>query len=64
MDNLMVHRSNIVRDYMASLGFKPIFNISYSPQYNGIEGVFNLVKRTYKSLNTAAVVNGQQIKTR
>ena len=64
MDNLAVHRSNIVKDHMAKLSFIPIFNIAYSPQYNPIEGIFGLVKRTYKSLNTAAVVNCEQIKTR
>ena len=40
-----------------------IFNVAYSPQYNPIEFVFSQVKRTYKNLATAKIVNFESQKT-
>ena len=35
---------------MRELGFKWIFNVSYSPEYNPIELTFSKVKREFKRL--------------
>ncbi len=47
MDQLPVHRSNDVRAVCEELDLTRIFNVSYSPEFNPIEGVFSQVKRTY-----------------
>jgi transposase len=48
MDNLSVHKTNEVRDCCARLNIKEIFNVPYSPEFNGIECYFSLVKNNYK----------------
>ena len=48
LDNLMVHRSNATKEVYRRLNITPIFNIPYSPQFNGIESYFSLVKGEYK----------------
>ena len=50
MDNLGVHTSKKTKKEMKSLGFRWIFNIAYSPEYNPIELVFGMVKRNFKAL--------------
>jgi len=55
MDNLSVHRSRLVRDRMKELDIKAVFNVPYSPQYNPIELVFGLIKRTFKKLRLSRV---------
>jgi hypothetical protein len=47
MDNLAVHKTDTVRDVYRELRITPVFNVSYSPQYNPIESVFSIVKREY-----------------
>ena len=44
MDNLSAHRSEKSKAEMARLGFRCIFNVPYSPEYNPIEFVFSKVK--------------------
>ena len=48
MDNLMVHKSYLARDAYNRLQITPIYNIPYSPQFNGIESYFSLLKGEYK----------------
>ena len=50
LDNLQVHKSNEVKEAYKRLAITPIFNIPYSPQFNGIESYFSLVKTEYKKL--------------
>ena len=40
MDNLHAHRNKEVRALMTALKITPIYNISYSPDFNCIEAVF------------------------
>ena len=40
MDNLLAHRNKEVRALMTALKITPIYNISYSPDFNCIEAVF------------------------
>ena len=44
MDNLTTHTSPKTRETMRKLHIKPIFNLSYSPDLNGIESTFSKVK--------------------
>ena len=48
MDNLMVHRTNKIKAVYKRLNITPIYNVPYSPQYNGIESYFSIVKNHYK----------------
>ena len=48
MDNLSVHRSKVIRDRLEELSIAYVFQPPYSPQYNGIETVFGLVKGILK----------------
>ena len=50
VDNLTVHKTEEVMKAYAELNMTPIFNIPYSPQFNGIESYFSLVKGVYKKL--------------
>ena len=48
MDNLMVHRTNEVKAVYKRLNITPVYNVPYSPQYNGIESYFSILKNYYK----------------
>ncbi len=48
MDNLAVHKTAKVRRAMADLNMDPIFNVPYSPDYNGIESFWSMIKSAYK----------------
>ena len=50
LDNLSVHKTNLSKDLFKELQVTPIFNIPYSPQFNGIESYFSLLKSEYKNL--------------
>ncbi len=47
MDNLWVHKNAKVRELMAKLDIRPIYNVGYSPEFNPIEAVFSKVKRKF-----------------
>jgi transposase len=44
MDNLSVHKTRQVMAVYKRLNITPIFNMPYSPEFNGIESYFSLVK--------------------
>jgi len=50
MDNLSVHKTKKVMAVYERLNITPIFNMPYSPEFNGIESYFSLVKAEYKKL--------------
>lgn len=50
MDNLAVHKTSEVMEIYKKLRITPIFNVPYSPDFNGIESYFSLVKAEYKKL--------------
>ena len=50
MDNLSAHRSEKSKVEMARLGFRAIFNVPYSPEYNPIEFAFSKIKSKFRSL--------------
>ena len=50
MDNLSAHKSDKSKEEGAKLGFRFIFNVPYSPEYNPIEFVFSKVKQKFRTL--------------
>ena len=59
MDNLSVHKTNLSRELFKELKIIPIFNLPYSPQFNGIESYFSLLKNEYKNLLLQKVLKGE-----
>jgi transposase len=59
IDNLMVHKAEGVNKVYAELEMTPIFNVPYSPQFNGIESYFSLLKNEYKKLLLKYLVKEQ-----
>lgn len=57
MDNLAVHKSEDAKEAYKKYKIMPIYNMPYSPQYNGIESYFSLVKAEYKNLLLKHIVN-------
>ena len=62
MDRLNVHRSPVVQARMESLGMKCIFNASYSPDFNPIEGVFSVTKNYVKRERLKAIILRKKVK--
>jgi hypothetical protein len=50
IDNLQVHKAEAVSKVYAELDMVVIYNVPYSPQFNGIESYFSLLKGEYKKL--------------
>ena len=50
MDNLSAHTSERAKKAMRDHGFRFVYNVPYSPDYNPIEFVFSLVKRNFKHM--------------
>lgn len=64
MDNLKVHQSRFSMQAMRTLGITPIFNVPYSPQFNGIEAVFSVVKCNFKKQLLHDLQLGRQTEVR
>ena len=58
MDNLSAHTSERSKEAMRDRGFRFIYNVPYSPDYNPIEFVFSQVKRNFRTLR-ARKLTGQ-----
>lgn len=56
MDNLSVHRSKLVIERIEELGFHYVFGPPYSPDFNGIENVFGIVKMQIKKRRLASIL--------
>ena len=61
MDRLNVHRSPVVQAKMDAHGIKCIFNASYSPDYNPIEGVFAVTKNYVKRERLKAIIHRKRV---
>ena len=57
MDNLQVHRATTVKPWWEKLEITPLWNVSYSPEFNGIEAVFSKVKRSFCRERLNCLVN-------
>ena len=61
LDNLSVHKTNLSKEVFKELQVTPIFNIPYSPQFNGIESFFSLLKNEYKNLLLKVIMKGEVV---
>ena len=61
MDNLQVHKTKDVLETCKRLKARPIFNVPYSPDFNGIETYFSLLKGEYKKLILEKLIKGIKI---
>ena len=60
MDQLSSHKAERAKKAMRELGFRFIYNRSYSPELNPIELVFSKVKHTFKTLRAKKLVGNIQ----
>ena len=56
-----MHTCKAAQKILNSLDIIPIFNVPYSPQFNGIEYVFSQLKAMYKKKLLEALVEGSNI---
>ena len=56
MDNLSAHTSERSKEAMRQAGFRFIYNVPYSPDYNAIEFVFSQIKRNFKMLRARKMI--------
>jgi len=64
VDNLQVHKTKRVRDLCAEAGINLIFNVPYSPEFNGIESYWSLVKSKYKRKLHLKMMKNEWLDTR
>ncbi len=57
----MVHKSRLVKEAYERLNITPIYNVPYSPDFNGIESYFSMVKREYKNLLLQQLMKDEKI---
>ena len=58
LDNLRVHKTKTVLEVCRLHQVTTIFNVPYSPDFNGIESFFSLVKGQYKNLLLQQLMSG------
>ena len=61
MDNLQVHKTKEVLETCKRLKARPIFNVPYSPDFNGIETYLSLLKGEYKKLILERLIKGIKV---
>ena len=59
VDNLQVHKTKKVMAAYEELKMVPIFNETYSPDYNPIETIFSQVKQRFKEQRLNKLANGK-----
>ena len=64
LDRLNVHRSPKIVKLAKTIGVELVFNAAYSPDYNPIERVFSLVKRSIKKQRLNAIMNERPLDDR
>ena len=50
LDNCKIHKTNQIRNLAETLGIILVFNVPYHPELNGIELVWSIAKRRFKTL--------------
>ena len=48
LDNASIHRCDPVREYAAQNNIELVYNLSYRPDLNGIEGFWSVMKNHYR----------------
>ena len=64
MDNLPAHKSRKVQDQLKELKMDQIFNVPYSPQFNGIERYWFLLKQEYKKKILQCMINEEEFEVK
>ena len=64
IDNLSVHKANLVKEKCDQHGIYRIFNAPYSPQYNPIEHYFGQLKRQYVKIKLEIIGNMEKFDTK
>ena len=57
IDNASIHRAKDVKPTYQELKITTIFNVAYSPEFNGVEAVFSKVKRLFSNKRLNNLVN-------
>lgn len=60
LDNCSVHRSKRVIQFARKSKLKLIFNVPYSPQFNGIETLWAVMKHRFKNSITDKKIAGEK----
>ena len=60
LDNCSIHLTNDVRQQAAKLKVPLVFNVPYSPWFNGIEHFWAQSKRIYKKIGTRTLLSGEK----
>ena len=61
IESLQVHKTKEVLETCKRLKARPIFNVPYSPDFNGIETYFSLLKGEYKKLILERLIKGVKV---
>jgi len=61
MDNMTAHHCRAAKEALDRLNILPIFNVPYSPQFNGIESVFSMLKFCYKRLLLRSIMKNERL---
>ena len=56
-DQLSVHKSKDVKPWYEKLNIKPLFNVSYSYQFNAVEAIFSKCKALFNHRRLNNLVN-------
>ena len=58
-----MHKSSDSKDAFQRLQIIPIYNIPYSPDFNGIESYFSLIKAEYKKMLLKSLIRDNGFNT-
>ena len=58
-----MHKTEEVLETCKRLKARPIFNVPYSPDFNGIETYFPLLKGEYKKLILERIIKGIKVES-
>ena len=59
LDNASIHKTKKVKEFAKREGIPLVYNVKYSPQYNGIEEFWGCIKRCYKAIGTRNLLDGK-----
>ena len=57
MDNLPLHKANLVQALYPTLDMMPLWNVPWSPEFNPVEAVFSKVKAVFNRKRLGCLVN-------
>ena len=60
MDNAIVHRMNIIKDFCRENRITRVMNIAYCPDFNPIEATFSQVKRIFNKARLSALAREKE----